>query len=480
MKKNSIPVFLVASSLLIAEAGVAMQSLDDSQMGEVTGEGIGATFDDVVIHSGNYGQPDDFKLRLRLSDDPDPESLIMSELRFHRSGAVAGSADSGGFFGTYDDPFIVGDIREITEQHVGMIDPEGDGSLASGSRTHVAFYTGFPAADLTQRERGFFQWTGDRMGVGNTTPRYANQSTSYYRGLPNNFFSSNQSVNVGNLFNLTSEYQAYLQEQEDRLDLATDKFDLHFRLDAITDENRDKGVNDQFLASVDVVGARLYGTSTLIWAHSNQGESLSATDLARYTNGGAPVYADRGLAMATTTGLRADAIRITADPSGVASSMLELRGVDAYLPMGSVDQPMTISTVQFSQISRGTWKNPVMVEPSTQLRIEISALPQDVAQAPQGNIFIKSLAFGDANDPEIITGTEDIYLRDASGNIIKTVTDVDHRAFVPKTVIYNEQVALYNQQNPNSQLPFIPDQNVLEIRGLEIQRLIFTTQDLNR
>ncbi|MCD8523875.1 MAG: hypothetical protein LRY66_13885 [Saccharospirillaceae bacterium] len=478
MKNNSQIVLFVIT--LLSPMVSAMQPLNESQLGEVTGEGIGATFDDVVIHSGNYGQPDDFKLRLRLSDGPDSEMLIMSELRFYRSGAEPGTANSGGFFGTYDDPFVVGELREITEQHVGSIDPQGDGTYESGSRTHVAFYTGFPAADLTQKERGFFQWTGNRMGVGNTTPRYANQSTSYYRGLPNDFFSGNASVNIGNLFSLTSEYQTYLQEQEDRLDLATNKFDLHFRLDAITDENRNKSTDEQFLGYVDVEGARLYGTSTMIWAHSNQGERLSAADLARYQNGGAPVYADRGLAMAMTTGLRADTIRITADPSGAAASVLELQGVDMYLPMGSVDQPMTISTVQFSQISRGTWKNPVMVAPSTQLRLEIAALPKDVAQAPQGNIFIQSLAFGDPDDSEIITGIEDIYLRDATGNIVTTVDDVKHRAFVPKTVIYNEQVAAYNQANPSSPLPFIPNQNVVEVRGLEIQRLVITTQDLNR
>ena len=116
-------------------------------------------------------------------------------------------------------------------------------------------------------------------------------------------------------------------------------------------------------------------------------KALSAANLARYQNNGQPVYADRGLAMAVNLGLRADAIRLTADPSGAAASMLELRGVDAYLPLGSVDQPMTISTVQFAQIQRGTWKNPTYLPATTQLRMEIAGLPQDVAQAPRGNIF---------------------------------------------------------------------------------------------
>ena len=478
MKKNKNTVLSSAVWLVLAPAAFAMQPLDETQLGEVTGEGIGATFDNVVIYSGDYGQPDDFRLRLRLTEGSDAESVILSELRFNRSGATPGQANSGGFFGTYDDPFVIGDLREITERHVGLIDPEGDGTFVTGSRVHTAFYAGFPAADLTQKERGFYDWSGNRLGVENRAARYSSEAVSYYRGLPNNFFSSQASVGIGSLTTLSQEYAAYLQEQEDQLDLATNKFDLHFRIDTITDQNRTLSTDDQFLAYADLEGVRLYGTSAMIWGHSSQGETLSAANLARYENNGQPVYADRGLAMAVNLGLRADAIRLTADPSGAASSVLELRGVDAYLPLGSVDQPLTISTVQFAQIQRGTWKNPTYLPATTQLRMEIAGLPQDVAQAPQGNIFIQSMAFGDPGDEEVITGREDIYLRDASGNIVATRENVIHRAFVPKTVTYNEQVAAYNEANPNSQIPFIPNQNVVEIRGLEIQRLVITTQDL--
>ena len=110
--------------------------------------------------------------------------------------------------------------------------------------------------------------------------------------------------------------------------------------------------------------------------------------------------------------------------------------------------------------------------------LRIQFVLQDVAQAPQGNIYIQSIAFGDENDADLITGYEDIYLRDANGNIVSTVDDVTHQAFIPKTVIYNEQVAAYNQSNPGNPIPFLPNQNVVEIKGIEIQRLIITTQDL--
>ncbi|MCA6064645.1 hypothetical protein [Thalassolituus marinus] len=463
----------LTSILLLAApvSALAMQSLSESELGDVTGEGLGAVFDDVVIHSGDYGAPDDFKLRINLTEGADPESLIFSELRFYKTGTTPGTASSGGRFGTYDDPFVVADLREIQEEHIATFDPEGDGSFITGNKVHTALYTGFPAADETQLNRNFFSYSN-----GLFKPSQIQGATTYYQGLPQGFFTSANSINVGNLYSRGADYAAYLEAQELALDNATDKFNLHFRLDSVTDENRTLSADDQFLASVDVVGARLYGTTTYIWAHDNQGETLA--NAGAYTKGGQPTYADRGLALAMTTGLRADAIRITADPTGAASSVLELRGVDAYLPLGSVDQPLTISTVQYSQIQRGTWKNPQYLPATTQLRVEIAGLPQDVGQAPQGNIYIQSIAFGDENDPEIITGVEDIYLRDENGFVVDTVADVTHRAFVPKTVTYNEQVAIYNDNNPGNEIPFIPNQNVIEIKGIEIQRLVFTTQDL--
>lgn len=457
--------------LLVAPcSALAMQALDETQMGEVTGEGIGAVFDDVVIHSGDYGAPDDFQLRIQLTDDVDPEYLIFSELRFYKTGTEAGGVTSGGRFGSYEDPFYVGDLREITESHTGSV-------YAEGNRTHTALYTGFPAADLQQLQRNFYLYSGERF-----KPSARVGATSYYQGLPQNFFSGNASVNVGNLYSKSSLFDNYLAAQDTQLDQASDKFNLHFRLDSITDENRLLTMDDQFLAYVDVVGARLYGTSTYIWAHDNQGETLSAAERNAYQYNGQPVYADRGLALAMTTGLRADAIRIVTDssgPAGVESSTVSLNNVDVYLPLGSVDQPVTLSTVKYDQYVRGQWLNGQREGVAkTQLRLEVAALPVDVGQAPQGNIFIQSIDFGSKDNEEIITGREDIYLRDATGNIVETVPNVAHRAFVPKTVIYNEQVTQYNLDNPSSPLPYIPNQNVVEIRGIEIQRLIITTQDL--
>jgi len=469
--------YLIFISLLSASQNLlALQSLDEAQMSEVTGEGIGAVFDNVLLNSADYNDPESFKIKLQLTDGPDPDYIIFSELRMFRSDSDEQTGFLGGRFGTYEDPFYVADIREITESHMGNIDPEGDGSFINGSRVHTALYMGFPAADLTQLERNFSSFSGDYYQPGDQ-----HSDINYFRGLPQDFFTDSNSVDVSYLPYLTQTFAAQSAQREVQLDQATDKFNLHFRIDTINDTNRSSAEeNASFLAYADIEGVRLYGTSAYLWAHSGQGETLTAAQQALYQYGGAPFYGNRGLSLAVNTGIQADVIRVTTDPSGALSSSLELRGVDAYLPLGNADQPMTISTVQFQQVQRGSWKddNPTLSAPSTQLRIEIAGLPQDVARAPAGNIYIQSIAFGDESDPDLITGREDIYLRDASGNIVSTIENVEHRAFIPKTVTYNQQVAEYNRANPGNEIPYIPDQNVVEIKGIEIQRLIITTQDL--
>lgn len=466
MTINKLTVALTL--LACAPFAGAMQALDESELNQITGEGLGAAFDNVVIASPDYGQPGAFSIKLNLTEDG-PEAIKLGELRFHRSrneiAQNAGEDDdaylarvqrTGGRFGTYDDPYVTNTLKNITDRN---------------GTPRTALSTAWPAAHLVQKERGFFNyaargWNGKRYtssaltgvavgGINNTN------ASNYYRGLPVNFFSGNNTVPVGNLYSLADQYSAYLKDHDTQLDKAANKFDLHFRIDAITAENANKtGLNDHFVAYVDAIGARLYGTENTVWAHEG-----------------------RGLAMSMTMGLVADELRITSSPDKAIGSQLSLKGVDVYLPQGSPDQPMTISTVQFQQVKRGEWRNQTKdPEFKTQMRVEVAALPASAVQAKQGHIFVQSIALGDPNDPEIITGREDIYLRDASGTIQGTVKNVEHRAFVPKTVIYNEQIDLYNKDpnNLNNQLPNIPNQNVIEIRGLEIQRMVMTTQDLGR
>jgi len=475
---------IVKTSLLfLPNIAVALQALDENELSSVTGEGIGATFEDVVLYSADLGQPNDIEINLFLDQDgSNGDYLRFSELRLNKSGAEPGQADSGGQFGTYLDPFFMGLLLDVNESYSSLHDHDGDAGTAfvNTPRSHTTLYTGFPAANLIQKERSFFYYSRSDIGGLDDETRY--------RGNPNRFFTSDNSVNVGNFFTLAEQYNNYLAEQETALDQATDKFDLHLRIDSINDTNRGLDISDQFLASIDLEGFRLYGTETFIWSHSRKGQTDS-----RINRPGEPILADYGLAIASSVGLRADRLTITADPSGAASSRLSLEGVDMYLPLGTIDQPLTISTVQFQQQSRGNWKTDgngeriELLAPTTQLRMEIAPLPQQAIQSERGHIYIQQLSFGDPDSEEIITGYEDIYLRNSSGQIAQNsdgtpaiIENVKHRAFVPKTVIYNEQVKAYNDANPATPIPYVPNENVVEIRGLEIQRLVITTQDLNR
>ncbi|KZZ43350.1 hypothetical protein A3759_13265 [Thalassolituus sp. HI0120] len=464
-----LKIITTATSLLLAgisQTSFALKALDEEQLSEITGVGIGATFDNVSLHAADLGKPGELNIRLNLEEGSNPDYLNISELRLFKSGTVSGTASSGGRFGTYDDPFFLGDLRTITEKSGGL-----------NAISHTALYTGFPAASLEQMERSFARYAKSRAS-------YSDDPEYDYKGVPQGFFrfnADNDDPAMGNFFSLAQAYQAGLANFESTLDRATDKFDLHFRIDSINDSNRNLSSDDQLLASVDIEGMRLYGTEAYIWAHSAQDPT--------------GVRPDYGLAISGVIGLRADSIGITADigttlSPAPAASRLSLEGVDAYIPLGSYDQPLTISTVQFRQQDRYNWTTNAAGErtfngsnadnvATTQLRVEIRGLPEDVGQSPQGHIFIRQLNFGDPGDDEVLTGIEDIYLRDETGDIVDTIEDVRHYAFVPKTVTYNQEVKNYNETN-GTNLPFIPNENVIEIRGLEIQRLVITTQDLNR
>lgn len=462
----------------------ALQSLSEDELAGVIGEGVGIVLDDLSIHSADRGDAGDFTIRLNLDDSTNPDALLVSELRLYKTGSQSGTASSGGRVGSYSDPLIMGELKQITEKHTGLIDPEGDGSFVRGNRTHTALYTAFPSANLPQLERDFYAYSKDEITVLNYIAARSDSDgfDVYSKGIPNDFFSNKASVNVGNFFTLADQYEQMFSANAAKLAAGSDAFNLHIRADNLSGPKKNLGADDQFLASIDIEGLRLYKTETFIWAHDAQGERLPSpfSNASKYKNNGMPAYANRGLAISNTLGLLADVVRINTDPQGSIAGQLELRGVNAYLPLGSADQPMSISTVQYSQTKRGTWgdENPVILPASTQLRIEIAGLPQDVKQAERGNIYIRSLHFGNGDEDEIITGKKSVYLRDRNGNVRETVNDVKHKAFVPETVTYNEQIAIYNKANPNNKLPFIPNQNVIQVRGIEVQRLVITTQDL--
>lgn len=482
--------------LVIVSTSFSLEALDDSQLSDVTGEGLGATFDNVVLYSGDLGQPDDFEIKLYLEEGDSSQSdfLRFSELRLNKSGETPGLSTSGGRFGTFLDSFNLGTIVDKNESY-------------GAQRSLTVWETAFPAADLAQVERSFLTF-GRNNGLSYLSG--GGHNASRYETLPNGFFpepvedNSGEkrfttdgvappgSVNLGNLLSVGNNFALASDLFDAELDKASDKFDLHLRIDSVTDLNRDLGFDDQFFAAIDLTGLRLYGTRANVWAR----------DVSEAGN-------NSGLAFALNTGLVVDSIDINSDPNGALGSRLSLEGVDAYLPFGTIDQPLTISTVQFRQQKRYKWRTTPhrnasgdIVESlddvgsggtvggaaiydnddvaTTQLRIEIAALPQQAQQAIPGHITVRQLNFGDPDDPETITGVEDIYLRNAAGQVVAKVDDVKHRAFVPKTVTYNEEVRRYNEANPGANLPYIPNENVIELKGIEIQRLVITTQDLNR
>lgn len=481
--KTISSVFIASLSLICVDAYAALKPLNDTQLEKVSGAGIGMVIEDLAISSAQKGQTDAFEIDLLLSEDPNaPMNLTISGLNLYKSGT-----QTGGRIGSYDNPLITGELRKVSENIERSIDPEGDGTFVNAKRVHTAFYTALPGADENQLEKSFYGFTQlkdannnkvNDLGVPNTIAKGADGDgySTYSRGLPNDFFSNKSTVNVGNLQTLKDKQNRLISEQNTKMDKYADKFDLSLRLDTTyTDAGAAK---DMFIANLKLKGFRLYKTSGIIWSHNKQNER--AVNTSGYNHNGQPVTGSRGLSFAFRNGFMADSLILNTDKSNSLASQIEFKGIDVYLPMGSIDQPVSITTVQHRQIKRGTWgDSPVMMPAKNQLRVEVAGLPQGLKQAEQGHIFVQSIEFGDKNDPEVIVGRKDVHLRDANGKKVTTISNVPHRAFVPETIIYNEQVAKYNADPANTnKLPTIPNQNVIEIRGLEVQRMVITTQDL--
>ncbi len=470
---------LALCALCISTANhAALKALNERELKQVTGSGIGLAISDLAIESGSKGSANAFSINVRLADDAlAPNDLIISGLNLHKSGTQL-----GGRIGSYDYPIIPGELRTMKERRISRIDPNNSGSFTNAQREHTVFYTALPGVTESQLEKSFYAYSqqpSNSLGVASAIARGANSDgfDVYSKGLPNDFFSNKPSVNIGNLHSVKNSFKSGIDAQNVRMANYSDKFDLSLRLDTKSINTTNSNIEDRFLTNLQIKGFRLYKTNALIWSHNSQNEQ--AISSSNYAFNGQPVTGNRGLSFAMSTGLMADALILNADPNNADASRVAFKGVDIYLPMGSLDQPLSITTVKYAQIQRGTWgDHPTRLPEKTQLRLEIAALPQSLGQAEQGHIFIQSIEFGDKNDPEVIVGQKAVHLRDANGDIVTTIPNVKHRAFVPETVIYNEQVKIYNAANPSNTIPRIPNQNVIEVRGLEIQRLVVTTQDL--
>jgi hypothetical protein len=214
---------LLASALGISSVSFALEPMSDTELSASTGEGIGIVVDDLAIYSGDYGQSDDFVIKLELSETPGHEQFLLSEFRLNKTGTTPGSASSGGSFGTVNNPVFMGDLRSVEVF-------SGDVSLDADERRTVTtvMRSEFPGANISQLDR-----------------RSSEQAKANYQARADNF--------------------------EAQLDQVSDKFSLHWRFDDVIDGN------ESFRGLVDIDGFRFYGTSTDLFATADKGFSLAGT-----------------------------------------------------------------------------------------------------------------------------------------------------------------------------------------------------------
>ena len=203
-----------------------------------------------------------------------------------------------------------------------------------------------------------------------------------------------------------SNFSALEAQFEEALDLVSDKFSLHWRFDDIINKT------ESFRAQVDLSGFRFYGTQADVFSLNSKGFSITGT-----------------------TGIKIDQLSISADQANSnPASRITLNDIDIFTTLGTADQPLTIGSVKDSS-------------GNSQLELEIGALPASIGIAPKSNIYIKSLYFGEKNNPELRTGLR-------TGKADDGTPENYHYAFQPDIG------------------------NTIEIIGMSIQYLRITTLDI--
>jgi hypothetical protein len=344
----------IISLALLPQWGMSLESLDESELSNVTGEGLGAVIEDFSLFTKLPNNPDSGELTLILDDHEtddisDDDAFILSDVRVHRADFVYGEdhiSTAGGDFGSEQYPFKAGDLNQVSSI---LTDSSGNPKF-----TYTALRTEFPGGSLKPED-------------------------------------------------LTPEI----------LEQLSDKFDLSFRIDSVIG-SRPEGDRRRFDFSVAIEGFRFYGFQADTWA--------------------IPYY---GIAMTNTIGLLADSIVIGGDTNGALSGNLSLNGIDLYLPNGSADQPIVISTA--------------LVDGKEQLQFEMLPLTKEISAArganfPKGHLRVKSIDFGDPRDESLRTALK------PGGD--PTDPEAYYYAFQPEFG------------------------NVIDIEGINIQHLRITTQDI--
>jgi hypothetical protein len=281
----------------------ALEVMNDNELSSTTGEGLGVIVDNLSIHSADKGEPGEFEIILDLNENPGQEQFIFSELRIHKTGTISGSADSGGNFGTIENPVYLGDLRAINVFSGNVID-----SLDTSVSETTSLRAEFPGSSLTQVDRSTKTQQDDFAG-----------------------------------------YSAAAAQFESDLMSISDKFNAHLRFDDYIASNP-VGKQNNFRALIDVEGFRFYGTYTDIFATQGKGISLA---------GGTGLYIDQvtvSTALPTATS-KQNAINDGDYVTTPIDSRLTFNGIDIYTTLGTKNQPLT-----FDNVTDANGKNQLQIE----------------------------------------------------------------------------------------------------------------------
>lgn len=345
---NKMTSFLCLS-LWLPSLAIALESMNDSELGLTTGEGIGVIVENLSIYGKADSTNDGFELTLDLTENGDSQ-LIFSDFSLYKTGTAAGTSTSGGKFGTVNDSVSVGDLSTVD---IYSGNPKNPSDKTYTPTTVMR--ANFPGAGIKQLDRS----------------------------------TKNQVEN--------SDYTKDLANFNNALYSVTDKFSIDLTIDSIfpslpTDSTESPGT---FNADLNISGFATYGTYSDIFA----------------TTGG-------GFSMAGATGLYIESVKLssnaygvtegTGDAASISNSSITFNGIDIYTVLGTADQPLTVNTV-------------LDEEGSSQIILEVGALPASKGYAPKSDITVKSIYFGEQNNPALATSATTFAFQPEVGNTIELI-----------------------------------------------------------
>lgn len=269
-------------SLLLPSLSMALESMDDSELGRTTGEGIGVIVENLSID----GKTEGFDITLDLTKDGE-NKLIFSDFSFYKTGTTSGDPDSGGQFGTVNDPISIGDLYTV--------------DVFSGDVTKPSSATTTPTTVMRAKLPGSSIQQIDR-----STANQADAGSDYADDL--------------------ADFNADLYS-------ITDKFNLDLTINSsFPIPSGDSTVSPgTFHTDINVVGLAAYGTFSDIFATADGGFAMA---------GATGLYID-----SVTLSSNAFAVKEgTGGAASITNSSISFNGVDIYTVLGTANQPLTVDT----------------------------------------------------------------------------------------------------------------------------------------